>query len=766
MSTHPPFPTPDPDHNHPGDVVPFRPRAPHPDPADQIGPRDADGRPVDAVPGLVNDAVSPGTEIEPAPEVVDAELMPDPDDTDRADQTEEAIHRTAQVAVRQAADIVRWGTGHPHTKAAGRALVRHGHRVWQGHVSWARRGIDAATHAHLREQVRSARATGETVALAEWHDRLQHARQARRDAVRALPATVWAASKVVAVMLLGLAMVLLVAGIAFQVTGIFGGWWGWWDLIATLAHVTLWLTALGVRIAVIAALPGLLYAAWREGTRRGQTPRWLATAAEVDADITIDETTIAAALAALRIPAVRDYLKSGAPLQYLTPARRDGRGTHAVVRLPGGVTAEKIARRRADLASGLHRRPNEVWPTMGSEAGILDLWIADKGALAEGAGPYPLLEDGVTDVFKGVPFGRSLRGEPLLCPLRGRNTIVGGMPDQGKSSAARVVMVGVALDPTAEMRIWVPDQNFDFEAFAPRCSRYVMGAEDAAIEQICLDLEELVAEIQRRGHKLIEYGEPEVTRELASKNVGMHPIVALLEEAHIAFRHPKFGAQIATAAEEVVRLGRKRFIHLITSTQATTGQSVPQGVTINSANGIAFAVARHQENDALLGQGAYSAGHRATDLIPGTDKGNAVVKGFTADRSVVAQAYFVSVSKQHDQVTPIITRAMAAIAKRGKGVPGAGSPARQRPAARNLLEDLDAVLGSEPMAAARVPALLQREFPEWTAYKSLTGTKLVARLADEYGVKVPSTNNRWLIDPATVREALARLATADLDGQD
>ena len=61
-----------------------------------------------------------------------------------------------------------------------------------------------------------------------------------------------------------------------------------------------------------------------------------------------------------------------------------------------------------------------------------DLWIADKGALAEGAGPYPLLTEGVCDVFKGVPFGRTLRGDAVLAPLMGRNTITGGMPEQGK----------------------------------------------------------------------------------------------------------------------------------------------------------------------------------------------------------------------------------------------------------------------------------------------------------------------------------------------
>ncbi len=94
-------------------------------------------------------------------------------------------------------------------------------------------------------------------------------------------------------------------------------------------------------------------------SRRGRLPGWLATAAEADADVTIDETTIAAALAALRIPQVSDHFKRGLQLQYLTTARKDGRGTHAVIRLPAGVTAEKIARRRADLATG---RPTSGHP--------------------------------------------------------------------------------------------------------------------------------------------------------------------------------------------------------------------------------------------------------------------------------------------------------------------------------------------------------------------------------------------------------------------
>lgn len=732
-------------------VVPFPTRTSHPAATDAGQAGD-----------LVSDAANPGTEIEPAGEIVDGELLDAVEEAELA-----ARRRAALVAVRQAAQVaraVRTGATHPHTRTVARVSARTLLTIGQGHASWAKRAVDALTYAHVREQIRAARQAGDPVALAEWTDRLTQLKAARGERLRALPATLYAAFKALCVAVIVLAGILVVAGIAFQFTGTGGGWTGWWDLLGHIAGVIGVLATIAIRIALWGALPAFIVAAWREGRRHGQAPRWLATAAESDVDITIDETTIAQALAALRIPAIRDYLKQGLPLQYITLPHASGRGVQAVIRLPSGVTADKIARRRADFATGLHRLAKEVWPTTGSEEGILDLWIANKGALAEGAGVYPLLDEGLTDVFKGVPFGRTLRGEPLVAPLMERNTITGGMPGQGKSSAARVIMAGAALDPTAELRIWVPDANFDFEVFAPRCSRYVMGAEDEKIAEILADLRELHAEVQARGQKLVDHETPAVTREMASRVAGMHPLFCLLEEAHVAIQHKKYGAEISQLLVDIVRLGRKRGIHMMVSTQAPTKDSMPRDVTRNCSNGIAFAVGDHVANDALLGQGAYAAGHRATELIPGTDRGTAVVKGFTGERSDIVQVYFLDVAKEHDQVTPLIRRALDAIAKRGKGIPGGRhEPRAAIPASRDLLEDLDAVLGAEPVPAADLPALLARQFPEWAPYKAMTGKALREVLAAEYGVKVPSTGNRYPVDPVTIRDALAVRATADLD---
>ncbi|MEV0619615.1 hypothetical protein AB0I81_40295 [Nonomuraea sp. NPDC050404] len=703
------------------------------------GPRAADG-------------ARPSADLEPL--VYETELVEDPPAEPSEPGHEVEARRPAGPALVQPSE---------QTMRAARALGVAAFTVGQGWHSWAVRGYDGWTFGVYRRQIRAAEAMGDREALADWTDRKQLAVERRHKRLMELPLLALGLLKMSVIGSLVLAVLVpLVATLVWATGG---------DGIAVFRWVRDTIRWLFDAVAfiwpwVVVSLPVVLVAGgWREGRRRGSTPSWLATSADADVDVAIDETTIAKALGALRISLINAYLKQGLPLQFLVPARKDGRGTYAEIRLPMGVPAEEISKpeKRAGLATGLYRATKEVWPTTGDEAGILKLWIADKGALAEGAGAHPLLTAGLVDVFKGVPFGKTLRGDPMVAPLMERNTITGGMPGQGKSSGARVIMAGAALDPTAELRIWVPDANFDFEVFRRRCSRYVMGAEDEKIEQIRDDLLELYAEVQARGELLIEHEEPAVTRKLADAGIGLHPLVCLLEEAHIAITHKEHGEEISQLLIDIVRLGRKRGIHLIVSTQAPTKDSMPRDVTRNCSNGVAFAVGDHVANDALLGAGAYRGGHRATELIPGVDRGTAIVKGFTGERSDVVQVYFLSISKGNDQVTPILDRAMSAIEKRGTGLPGRHRSVRAVEPPRDLLDDLDEVMGDEPIPVADLPALLARLAPRWLPYRSLTGKALREQLADA-GVRVPSTGNRWPVSPEAVREALAERRAVEEEG--
>lgn len=648
---------------------------------------------------------------------------------------------------------VRTIAGHPVTRGAARQAVY----VGAGAVLTRRHLRDEKTTARHHRFMAAAESIGDHATALLWEERAsQHraARHARR--MQLLHAPVHAA-KAVGYTVGGTAAGLVLLGVCLavankdphQVTG---------PIMFAVEAIRFLVTLASVAFAPTVALAILagLVALWHKGRKGAVLPTWLLTTAEADRDMVIDENTIALALDALRIPQITAHRKKNLPFQFITPARKDGRGTHAVLRLPLGLPAEEISeKRRKQLAAGLYRSVKEVWPTTGTEAGILDLWVADKGALEEGAGPYPLLEDGFVDFFKGVPIGKTLRGVPVAAPLMGCNTICGGMPGQGKSSSARAILVGAALDPTCELRVWIPDSNFDFEVMRPRCSRYVMGAEKSKIEQIRDDLVELHAELQRRGDLLIKHEEPQVTRKLASAGIGLHPMVCLLEEAHVAVGDKEFGEEISELLVEIVKLCRKRGVHMIVSTQAPTRDSIPRDVTRNCTNGVAFAVSDHVANDALLGQGAYRAGNRATELLAGVDIGTAMVKGITEARAEIVQFYFLSVSKGNDQVTPLVKRSLAEIERLGKPLPGRSV----RPAAvkRDLLADVAAVLehDHEPVKCADIPRRLRELAPTWRPYAELTGTLLRERLEDLYGIKVPTTGNRFPIDPDAVRAALA-----------
>ena len=668
-----------------------------------------------------------------------------PDDNDEQDEDIPGLFALAWAAARAAVT-------HRHTRTA----IRQGAYLTGGVSVLTRNAWESRTTAVHTRMIRACVARGDHEGALEWEQRARQFcadRHERRLAMLFAPIHIARAVLISALVGAGLLLTLGIM-LAFgshnphETIAPFLALVGAVRLAAAVANAVWMFALLGGGLALLSGL-------WRTGRARATMPNWLATAGDGEVDLEIDETTIAGALKALNIKQINDYFKQGLPLQYLVTARAEGRGTRAMLRLPSGVTAEKVAKRRADLATGLYRAAKEVWPTTGSEAGILDLWVADKGALAEGAGPYPLLTEGSVDAFKGAPFGKTLRGDALVAPLLERNTITGGMPGQGKSSAARVIMAGAALDPTAELRIWVPDSNFDFEAFAPRCSRYVMGAEDEKVAEILADLRAVHAEVQHRGKLLIKFEEPSVTRRLASANVGLHPLLCLLEEAHVAIQHPVHGKEISQLLCDIVKLGRKRAVHMLVSTQAPTRDSMPRDVTRNCSNGIAFAVGDHVANDALLGQGAYKAGHRATELIPGVDKGVAVVKGFTGERSDVVQVYFLDVSKKNDQVTPIIKRSLAEIEKLGLPVPGTGAkPEPELIEASDPLGDIAKVLAGEPRMRTRevlnrLTAFNPGAYKEWTE-------RDLKRVLAEYGAEPYKTEGRMHVSAEQVYDALAR----------
>lgn len=612
------------------------------------------------------------------PYVFDAELVDDDDPA--APRPPTTLARTRGRAVHLVTTLGASGPGAAGARFARRS-ARAGWTTGQGLMSWGRRAAMAATHGYLREQVRLTRIAGDRTALADAMDRLEAAKDARQARMRALPAQTLAVLRVVLIVVVGLFVLAVVGGIGAAVQPGGNTWSSWWDgvggLLAWFGALLAWAWWLGWLVT----LPGTAVLAWREGRRAAEPPFWLMTADEkVATESTIDERAISLALANLGISVLAKFAKGGGKLLYPVGARVDGNGTFAQVRLPLGVTVEDVNKRGKRLAANLQRAALEVWATTDEkydDEGLLDLWIANKGALRVGAGEWPLLHEGVVDAFDGVPFGRSQRGAVVTAPLFENNYLIGGKPGQGKSAAMRTILLGVALDPTAEIMVYVMGESPDFKPFEPRLSRYAMGMDDAVAAEALQTLRDLLSEMERRGKVLssLPGSPPKVSRKLAGRpGLGLHIIVCSIDECHELFMHPLHGGEAAALAVRLIKRGRKYGIVLILATQSPTADSIPRDVTRNVSCGVAFAVGDHVANDGLLGAGRYKAGVRATELRAGRDRGTAVTVGLTDNTFELVKGFYIPFEDGNDSVTPVIERAMADLAElRQTGRPSTGA---------------------------------------------------------------------------------------------
>lgn len=514
------------------------------------------------------------------------------------------------------------------------------------------------------------------------------------------------------------------------------------------------LQVLGTVLVFAVPIGWLVGAAW-EGRSKEPGAGWLTRPDREDADSWIDERMVSKALAHLGIAPLNTFFKNGGELLYSVPARRDGNGTYAQVRLPLGATADMVADRRDKLAANLGRARLETWPTEGDEAGVLDLWVADKGVLAGGAGEWPLQYDGQVDVFDGVPFGLTQRGMVINAPLIEANWLVGGRPGQGKSAALRTLLLGAALDPTAELWIFVMGESPDFDPFQPRVSHYRMGMDDSVAEAAVTALQDLLSEMERRGQVLGEQPgrPPKVSRKLADKlGLGLHPLVCAIDECHELFQHPKFGKRAAELAVRLIKRGRKYGIVLLLATQSPTKDSIPREVTRNVSCGVAFSVADQIANDGLLGSGKYRAGIRATDLRMKTDRGTCVAVGVTDANFELVRTFYVPFEDEVDMVTPVVMRAVALVQETGRIIEDTARPEIEATPVDHLADVDTAMRGEHRVPTRVVLARLAEHNP--SEYEGWTFSDLKAILA-EHGFGPRKSGGVQVVRAEDVTEALA-----------
>jgi S-DNA-T family DNA segregation ATPase FtsK/SpoIIIE len=322
----------------------------------------------------------------------------------------------------------------------------------------------------------------------------------------------------------------------------------------------------------------------------------------------------------------------------------------------------------------------------------------------------------------------------------------------------RTLLLGAALDPAAELWVFVMGESPDFDPFAPRLSRYGMGMDDAVAEAALTALTDLLSEMERRGRVLGEQPgrPPKVSRKLADKRgLGLHPLVCAIDECHELFQHPKYGKQAAEAAVRLIKRGRKYGIVLLLATQSPTKDSIPREVTRNVSCGVAFSVADQVANDGLLGSGKYRAGIRATDLRMNTDRGTCVAVGITDATFELVRSFYVPFEDGIDDVTPVIARAVALVAEAGRTIE-AGQRAAIEAAPVDHLADVAHVTDGE--SRVRTQTVLARlAAHNAAAYERWTARDLRAMLRT-HGVATRKSDGTMVVRAEDIAAALARRA--------
>lgn len=651
--------------------------------------------------------------------------------------------------VRESGRVARWrGLLAYRARKLPADVVRLLWFLLRGHGRWIVKAWTWATYADLRSDARRARMSGDAQARREAQETIRADAKARWAKLGIGLRRVLVGSAVLTVVLVLLAL----ANMLFDRAAM-PGWlatvYEVRDVCGTvLVTVARWLAVLGPLGWAVAAV-------W-EGRDRTPGAGWLTQPDRADADSWVDERMISRALAHLGIAPMNAFFKNGGELVYPVPPRTDGDGTFARIRMPLGVTADMVADRRPTLAANLGRASLETWPTKGDEDGVLDLWVADKGTLAGGAGDWPLLHEGSVDVFEGVPWGLTQRGLIVNAPLLEANWLIGGRPGQGKTSAMRTLLLGAALDPTAELWVFVMGESPDFEPLTPRLSRYRMGMDDSVAADAVAALRDLTEEMERRGRTLgAQPGQPpKVSRKLADRPaLGLHPLVLAIDECHELFQHKKYGKQAEELAVRLIKRGRKYGIILLLATQSPTKDSIPKEITRNVSCGVAFAVADHIANDGLLGAGRYRAGIRATELRMKTDRGTCVAVGITDAAWELVRTFYVTFEDGTDLVTPVIARAMALLAEHGRPVALTANTEEQALEPVDHLADIADVIGGEKRVRTQtvLARLIARDPDE---YDGWTLPDLTAALAG-HGIAPGKSDGVMVVRAADVAAALA-----------
>jgi len=332
-------------------------------------------------------------------------------------------------------------------------------------------------------------------------------------------------------------------------------------------------------------------------------------------------------------------------LRLVERATRAGDGWAITIDLPPTRKAADVIKSREALASALAVDELQLVAERvrgnGGHAGRVALWVADSDPYTRPPIRTPLLNADRWDAWRPVPFGRDARNRRIDLPLVWTSLLVGAIPRQGKTFAARNAAAGLILDPYTRLYIADFKAGKDWTAAAHVAHRFMAGDDTEHIFMLISWLTELVTDVQNRYRRMRDLDdetcpESKITPELSrDPTIGMPVTAIIIDEVQISLedRTPvnvedkrlPAGEYIGELLTWLAKKGPAAGIVLILATQRPDSQTIPSGLRAVLGSRFALRVMDWRDSNIVLGEQMNTRGYDSSRLLP-THKGVGILR--------------------------------------------------------------------------------------------------------------------------------------------
>jgi DNA segregation ATPase FtsK/SpoIIIE, S-DNA-T family len=322
-------------------------------------------------------------------------------------------------------------------------------------------------------------------------------------------------------------------------------------------------------------------------------------------------------------------------LRLVERANRIGDGWAITVDLPATRKATDVIKNREALASAL--AVDEVQLIVervrgnGGHAGRVSMWVADCDPYVSPPLRTPLLSVQRWDAWRPMPFGRDARNRAITLALVWTSLLIGAIPRQGKTFAARLPAAGLILDPYT--RLYVADfkGGKDWDAAAHVAHRFLSGDESTHTLELIGWLVELVAEVQGRYRRMRELDdvtcpESKVTPAMSRDRALNMPIAAIfVDEVQVPLedRTPvdvqgkrlPAGEYVGELLTWLAKKGPAAGIVLVLATQRPDSKTIPSGLRAVLGSRFALRVMDWRDSNIVLGEQMNTRGYDSSRLL-------------------------------------------------------------------------------------------------------------------------------------------------------